>query len=171
MEVLMAEKEATTVQMEKNVNMGISDDHRFQIAEGLSRVLADSYLLYLKTHNFHWNVTGPSFHSLHNMFEEQYTELATAIDTIAERIRALGYYAPGSFAEYKKLSTIDEAVGVRDAKAMVSQLVEANEKIIATVRKTMPVLGEASDEATLDLMTQRLHQHSKVAWMLRSTLE
>lgn len=167
----MAVKEATTVQMEKNVHMGISDEHRHQIAEGLSRVLADSYLLYLKTHNFHWNVTGPSFHSLHTMFEEQYTELAAAIDEIAERIRALGYYAPGSFAEYKELTTIEEAVGVRDAKAMVSQLVEANEKLIATVRSTMPVLGEASDEATLDLMTQRLHQHSKVAWMLRSTLE
>jgi starvation-inducible DNA-binding protein len=116
-------------------------------------------------------VTGPSFHSLHNMFEEQYTELAAAIDEIAERIRALGYYAPGSFTEYKELTTIVEAVGVRDAKAMVSQLVVSNEKLIATVRSLLPTLEEASDEATLDLMTQRLHQHSKVAWMLRSTLE
>jgi starvation-inducible DNA-binding protein len=171
MEVKMAVKESTTVVMEKNVHVGISEEHRFQIAEGLCRVLADSYLLYLKTHNFHWNVTGPSFHSLHNMFEEQYTNLAAAIDEIAERIRALGFYAPGSFTEYKELTTIEEAVGVRDAKAMVSQLVVSNEKLIATVRSLLPTLEEASDEATLDLMTQRLHQHSKVAWMLRSTLE
>lgn len=166
----MSVQEATTVQMEKKVNMGITEDHRFKIAEGLSRVLADSYLLYLKTQNFHWNVTGPNFHSLHEMFEEQYTNLAAAVDEIAERIRALGYYAPGSFTEYKELGTVSEATSVRDAESMVAQLVEDNEKVILTVRNLLPVLNEASDEATLDLMTQRLHQHSKTAWMLRSTL-
>jgi starvation-inducible DNA-binding protein len=166
----MAVNEATTVAMEKKVNIGISEDHRFRIAEGLSRVLADSYMLYLKTHNFHWNVTGPNFHSLHEMFEEQYTDLAAAVDDIAERIRALGYYAPGSFEEYRELTSIDEATGVRDANAMVEQLLKGNEQVIQTARKLFPVLNDASDEATLDLMTQRLHHHSKAAWMLRSTL-
>jgi starvation-inducible DNA-binding protein len=170
MEVIMAVKESATIAIEKRVNLGISDEHRAQIAEGLCHVLADSYLLYLKTHNFHWNVTGPQFRALHTMFEEQYTELAAAIDEIAERIRTLGYYAPGSFTEYKELGTIEEATGPRDAMTMVQQLVDGNEKLIRTVRNALPVIEEAGDEATLDLMTQRLHNHSKVAWMLRSTL-
>jgi len=155
----------------KKIDIGISEANRKAISDGLSATLADTYMLYLKTHNYHWNVTGPHFHSLHEMFEEQYTELAAAIDEIAERIRALGFYAPGSFKEFSKITKIEEEDGVPDAITMVKRLVEANEQVLNTARSVLPACEEGSDEATLDLLTQRLHVHSKVAWMLRSTAE
>ncbi|MDX1642133.1 MAG: Dps family protein [Balneolaceae bacterium] len=168
---------STTV-LEKNrinkmdVNIGISEDARKKIAEGLSKVLADSYMLYLKTHNYHWNVTGEHFHSLHEQFEEQYTELAEAVDEIAERIRSLGYRAPGSFREFQEITSIEEDTD-HDIKAMemVRRLAVDNEAILRTARQVVPACDEAGDEATLDLLTQRLDVHSKTAWMLRSHLE
>lgn len=153
------------------VNIGISERHREEIAKGLSRVLADSYMAYLKTHNYHWNVTGELFHSLHEQFEEQYTELAGAIDEIAERIRSLGHRAPGSFREYSEITSIGEDTDQPDALEMVRRLAVDNETILRTAREVLPVCEEAGDEATLDLLTQRLHVHSKTAWMLRSHLE
>lgn len=153
------------------VNIGISDADRKTIAEGLGRLLADSYTLYLKTHNFHWNVTGPMFQTLHLMFETQYTELSTAVDLIAERIRALGHYAPGSYREYAKLTSIAEAEGVPAAKEMIQQLVEAQETVVRTARSIFPAVEKAADEASADLLTQRIQLHEKTAWMLRSLLE
>lgn len=153
------------------IEIGINEEKRKKIAEGLSRLLADSYTLYLKTHNFHWNVTGSMFQTLHLMFETQYTELATAVDLIAERVRALGHYAPGSYAEYGKLTSIKEAQGVPAAKEMVRQLVEGQEAVVRTARSIFPVVEEAGDEATADLLTQRMQIHEKTAWMLRSLLE
>lgn len=153
-----------------SIHIGISENDRKAISAGLSKLLADSYLLYLKTHNYHWNVTGPHFHSLHQMFEGQYTELAEAIDVIAERIRALGFYAPGTFKEFSKLSAIKEDEGIPSAMEMVANLVEANEILIQTAREVIPACDKAGDEASLDLLTQRLHVHSKTAWMLRSIL-
>lgn len=155
----------------KNVNIGIDDASRAKIAEGLSRLLADTYTLYLKTHNFHWNVTGPMFQTLHLMFETQYTELALAVDLIAERIRALGYPAPGTYSEYAKLSSIAETAGVPKAKEMISLLVEGQEAVVRTARSIFPVLEEVNDEPTADLLTQRMQVHEKTAWMLRSLLE
>ena len=152
------------------IQIGIKEQDRKKIAEGLSKLLADSYMLYLKTHNYHWNVTGPHFHSLHSMFEEQYTELAGSIDVIAERIRAIGFFAPGTFTEYAKLSNIKEEEGIPEAMEMVVNLTKANEQVLQTAREALPACEEAGDEASLDLLTQRLHVHSKVAWMLRSTL-
>lgn len=152
------------------MNIGIPEAQREQITQGLSRLLADSYLLYLKTHNFHWNVTGPQFESLHLLFETQYTELAEAIDEIAERIRALGAFAPASFATYLKLASIQEEEGHPDATAMVEQLVADHEAVAKTARSLFPFLDEAQDEATADLLTQRLSLHEKTAWMLRSHL-
>lgn len=157
--------------MEQKVNIGISDADRKQIVEGLSKVLADSYTLYLKTHNFHWNVTGPMFQTLHLMFEGQYNELALAVDLIAERIRALGHFAPGSYKDFAKLSSIPEAEGVPAAKEMIKQLVEGQEAVVRTARAVFPVVEKASDEATADLLTQRIQLHEKSAWMLRSLLE
>jgi len=154
-----------------DVNIGISKENRQNIAEGLSRVLADSYMVYLKTHNYHWNVTGELFHSLHAQFEEQYTELAEAIDEIAERIRSLGYRAPGSFREYSKITSIEEDTDQPKALEMVRRLAVDNETILRTAREVLPLCGEADDEASIDLLTQRLHVHSKTAWMLRSHLE
>lgn len=154
-----------------DVNIGISKDKRTAIAEGLSRVLADSYMVYLKTHNYHWNVTGEHFRSLHTQFEEQYTELAIAIDDIAERIRSLGHRAPGSFREYQELTSIKEDTDQPKALEMVRRLAVDNETILRTARETLPVCQEADDEATIDLLTQRLQVHSKTAWMLRSHLE
>lgn len=154
-----------------NVNIGISEDKRTAIAEGLSRVLADSYMVYLKTHNYHWNVTGEHFRSLHTQFEEQYTELAVAIDDIAERIRSLGHRAPGSFREFQDLTSIQEDTDQPKALEMVRRLAVDNETILRTARETLPVCDEADDEATIDLLTQRLNIHSKTAWMLRSHLE
>jgi len=153
------------------INIGISADDRKAIAEGLSRLLADSYMVYLKTHNYHWNVTGKLFHSLHEMFEEQYTELAEAIDVIAERIRALGYRAPGSFREYTEITSIEEDTDRPEALEMVRRLAVDNETIIRTAREVLPACDEAGDEASIDLLTQRLDVHSKTAWMLRSHLE
>lgn len=158
-------------EMEKDVNIGIGREHRQAIAEGLARLLADTYLTYLKTHNYHWNVTGELFHSLHEQFEEQYTELAGAVDEIAERIRALGYKAPGSFSEFKELSKVHEETGEPKAMEMVKRLAEANEQVLQTCHSSLEACRAADDEASIDLITQRLHVHSKVAWMLRSHLE
>ncbi len=153
------------------VNIGINEENRKQIAEGLSRLLADTYSLYLKTHNFHWNVTGPMFQTLHLMFETQYTELATAVDLIAERIRALGYPAPGTYGDFAKLSSIPETMGVPKANEMIRLLVEGQEAVARTARSVFPVVDQANDEPTADLLTQRMQLHEKNAWMLRSLLE
>ncbi len=152
------------------VDIGISEGNRKQIGEGLSRLLADTYTLYLKTHNFHWNVTGPMFNTLHLMFETQYNELALAVDLIAERIRALGYPAPGSYSEYAKLTVVKEETGVPAAEEMIRQLVKDQEAVVRTARSIFPVVEEAHDEATADLLTQRMQIHEKTAWMLRSML-
>ncbi|MEM7553235.1 MAG: Dps family protein [Cyanobacteria bacterium P01_A01_bin.84] len=162
---------ATSMNQSLPVNIGINEDSRAKIAEGLSRLLADTYTLYLKTHNFHWNVTGPMFQTLHLMFETQYTELAMAVDLIAERIRALGYPAPGTYSEYAKLSSISETSGVPKAKEMISLLVEGQEAVVRTARSIFPVIEEVNDEPTADLLTQRMQVHEKTAWMLRSLLE
>jgi starvation-inducible DNA-binding protein len=155
----------------KNLNIGIDETSRGEIVEGLSRLLADTYSLYLKTHNFHWNVTGPMFQTLHLMFETQYTELALAVDLIAERIRALGYPAPGTYSEYTKLSSIKETPGVPKAKEMIQLLVEGQEALIRTARSLFPVVERVNDEPSADLLTQRMQVHEKTAWMLRSLLE
>jgi starvation-inducible DNA-binding protein len=153
------------------IDIGINEADRKQIAEGLARLLADSYTLYLKTHNFHWNVTGPMFNTLHLMFEGQYTELAAAVDVIAERIRALGFPAPGSYKEFARLSSIQEAEGVPAANEMIAQLVKGQEQVAKTARSVWPVVERANDEPTADLLTQRMQVHEKTAWMLRSMLE
>ena len=153
------------------INIGIDDDQRQAIADGLSRMLADSYTLYLKTHNFHWNVTGPMFQTLHLMFETQYNELALAVDEIAERIRALGYPAPGTYSEYAKLTSIEETPGVPSATEMIQLLVEGQEAVVRTARSIFPAADEVNDEPTADLLTQRMQVHEKNAWMLRSLLE
>ena len=153
------------------INIGISDDQRKAIADGLSRTLADTYTLYLKTHNFHWNVTGPMFQTLHLMFEGQYNELALAVDAIAERIRALGFPAPGTYSEYAKLSSINETTGVPKAEEMIALLVEGQETVARTAREVFAIADEANDEPTADLLTQRLQIHEKNAWMLRSLLQ
>ena len=157
--------------MNMNINIGIPDDDRATIAKGLSKLLADSYTLYLKTHNYHWNVTGPMFNTLHLMFEAQYTELATAVDLIAERIRALGHPAPGSYKAYASLTSIKEEEGVPDAKEMIRQLVLGQEAVTRTARELFPAVDKASDEPTADLLTQRMQIHEKNAWMLRSLLD
>jgi starvation-inducible DNA-binding protein len=153
------------------MDIGIEVKDRQLIAEGLAKLLADSYTLYLKTHNFHWNVTGPMFSTLHLMFEGQYTELALAVDLIAERIRALGVPAPGSYAQFSRLSSVKEATGVPGAVDMVRQLLEGQETVARTARQAFPAAEKASDQATMDLLTQRLQVHEKNAWMLRSLLE
>jgi starvation-inducible DNA-binding protein len=152
-------------------NIGISSEHRQKLADELSRLLADSYTLYLKTHNFHWNVTGPMFQTLHVMFEQHYTELALAVDLLAERIRALGVPAPGSYAAYARLSSVTDTDGVPTALEMVKLLVEAHETVIRTAREVVRAAEDAGDQATADLGTQRLQIHEKTAWMLRSLLE
>ena len=152
------------------IDIGISEDQRQEIAEGLSRLLADSYTLYLKTHNFHWNVTGPMFTTLHTLFEQHYTELATAVDEIAERIRALGVAAPGSYRQFSQLSSIREETGVPGAEEMIRQLVQGQEAVVKTARSIFPVVESASDEPSADLLTQRMQIHEKNAWMLRSLL-
>ena len=157
--------------MNMNINIGIPDNDRATIAKGLSKLLADSYTLYLKTHNYHWNVTGPMFNTLHLMFEAQYTELATAVDLIAERIRALGHPAPGSYKAYASLTSIKEEEGVPDAKEMIRQLVLGQEAVTRTAREIFPAVDKASDEPTADLLTQRMQIHEKNAWMLRSLLD
>lgn len=152
------------------VNIGIAPQQRKDIADGLSRLLADSYSLYLKTHNYHWNVTGPQFNALHTMFETQYTELATAVDEIAERIRALGIKAPGSYSAFGKLTAIEEGSGDESAEEMIRQLVIGQEAVVRTAREVFPAAEEAADEPTADLLTQRMQIHEKNAWMLRSML-
>lgn len=154
-----------------HIDIGIPENDRQQIAQGLSRVLADSYTLYLKTHNFHWNVTGKMFQTLHVMFEQQYNELALAVDQIAERIRALGYPAPGSYKAYAELSSIPEAEGDPSATDMIRQLAEGQEAVVRTARQVFPAADAASDEPTADLLTQRMQVHEKNAWMLRSMLD
>ena len=153
------------------IDIGIKDKDRKAIAQGLSHLLADTYTLYLKTHNFHWNVTGPMFQTLHLMFETQYNELALAVDLIAERIRALGYPAPGTYGEYARLSSIKETAGVPKAQKMIELLVEGQEAVVRTARKVFPVVEKVNDEPTADLLTQRMQVHEKTAWMLRSLLE
>ena len=153
------------------IDIGIAEKDRKKIVEGLSRLLADTYTLYLKTHNYHWNVEGPMFQTLHTMFELQYTELALAVDLIAERIRALGHYAPGSYAQYAKLSSISEETGVPAAQDMIKNLVKGNEAVTKTAREIFPLTDKANDEPTADLLTQRMQTHEKTAWMLRSLLE
>jgi starvation-inducible DNA-binding protein len=153
------------------LDIGISDNDRAKIAQGLSGLLADSYTLYLTTHNFHWNVTGPMFNTLHLMFMGQYTEQWNALDLIAERIRALGHPAPGTYKEFVKLASIEEVEGVPKAMDMVRFLVAAQEATARTARKLFPVVAEANDQPTADLLTQRIEVHEKTAWMLRSLLE
>ncbi|MGH8175198.1 MAG: Dps family protein [Steroidobacter sp.] len=154
-----------------SINIGIRDKDRKAIAGGLSRVLADTYTLYLQTHNFHWNVEGPMFNTLHLMFMQQYTELWTALDSVAERIRALGYPAPGTYAEFGRLTSIQETPGVPDAMEMVRLLVSGHEAVARTARAAFPAAEKGGDEATADLLTQRLQIHEKTAWMLRSLLK
>jgi starvation-inducible DNA-binding protein len=154
-----------------SIDIGIPEAQRADIANGLSRLLADSYTLYLKTHNYHWNVTGPLFNTLHSMFEVQYTELAAAVDEIAERIRALGLPAPGSYSAFKELTSIEEEEGQPAAEEMIRQLVIGQETVARTAREIFPLADEANDEPTADLLTQRMQLHEKNAWMLRSMLE
>lgn len=153
------------------IDIGIDAKDRAKIADGLSRVLADTYTLYLATHNFHWNVEGPMFNTLHLMFMEQYTELWNALDEIAERIRALGFPAPGGYKAFGKLTSIDEPEGVPEAMDMVAILVRGHEAVARTARGVFPAVESAGDESTADLLTQRLQIHEKTAWMLRSLLK
>lgn len=153
-----------------DLNIGIGKKERKEITDGLSRLLADSYTLYLKTHNFHWNVEGPMFNTLHQMFMDQYTELWNALDLIAERIRALGHYAPGSYKQYSKLSSIKESDKIPKAHDMIKQLLEGHEIVARTARQIFTAAENGNDEATLDLLTQRIQLHEKTAWMLRSLL-
>ena len=153
------------------IDIGISEQDRASIANGLSRLLADSYTLYLKTHNYHWNVTGPMFNTLHLMFEQQYTELAAAVDLIAERIRALGHPAPGSYQAYARLTDIPEEDEVPPATEMIRRLVTGQETVVRTARAAFAAVEAAHDEPTADLLTQRMQVHEKNAWMLRSMLE
>jgi len=152
------------------INIGIGESERREIAEGLSRLLADTYTLYLKTHNFHWNVTGPMFQTLHLMFEQQYNELALAVDQIAERIRALGFPAPGTYAEFARLSSVKEEEGVPSAQEMIRKLVEGQEAVARTARTVFPTAESSNDQPTADLLTERMQVHEKTAWMLRSLL-
>lgn len=153
------------------IDIGIPEAERAKIAEGLTRVLADTYTLYLKTHNYHWNVTGPMFNTLHTMFEVQYNELWMAVDEIAERIRSLGEYAPGSYGAYADLTSIEDDSGVPKAEAMLANLVKGHEAVARTARAVFPLAEDASDEPTADLLTQRMQASEKTAWMLRSMLE
>jgi len=153
------------------MDIGINEKDRKKIAAGLSHLLADTYTLYLKTHYFHWNVTGPMFQTLHLMFEQQYTELALAVDLVAERIRALDVYAPGTYRDFVKLASIKESESVPKAQDMIRELVAGHEAVVRTARAVFPAVEKAADEASADLLTQRLQLHEKTAWMLRSLLE
>lgn len=166
----MAKKSATSAA--PAINIGISEKDRAAIAKGLSQLLADTYTLYLTTHNFHWNVTGPMFNTLHTMFMQQYTELWTAVDPLAERIRSLGHVAPGSYAQFSKLATVPDAPAHPPrAMEMVRILVQGHEAVARTARSIFPLADRAGDEPTADLLTQRLTVHEQTAWMLRSLLE
>ena len=167
----MAKKQQTADANGAVIDIGISGKDRGRIADGLSRLLADTYTLYLTTHNFHWNVEGPMFNTLHLMFMEQYTELWNALDAIAERIRSLGYPAPGTYAEFTKLTSITQPEGVPAALDMVGALVKGHEAVARTARNVFPSAEKAGDESTADLLTQRLQVHEKTAWMLRSLLK
>ncbi|MCR6631227.1 MAG: DNA starvation/stationary phase protection protein [Magnetospirillum sp.] len=153
-----------------SIDIGIDEATRKQIGDGLSRLLADTYTLYLKTHNFHWNVTGPMFNTLHLMFEQQYNELALAVDLIAERIRALDFPAPGSYRQFAALTSLKEEDGVPSAEDMIRILVKDQEAVVRTARSIFPVVDDAHDEPSADLLTQRMQVHEKTAWMLRSLL-
>lgn len=152
----------------QKIDIGINETNRQQIADGLSRLLADSYTLYLQTHNFHWNVTGPRFRDLHLMFEEHYTELATAVDEIAERIRTLDVPAPGTYKAFASLSQIEEVDGVPSAEEMVDILTRGHEQVVRTCREVLALAAEASDESTVALVGDRMRIHEKTAWMLRA---
>lgn len=154
----------------KKQNLGMDSKQQKIVADGLSHLLADSYMLYIKTHGFHWNVEGPMFNTLHQMFMVQYTEIWTALDLIAERIRALGAYAPGSYAQYSEMAKVKESVKVPKAMKMVEELLAGHELVAQTARSVFPAAEAANDEATCDLLTQRLQVHEKTAWMLRSLL-
>jgi len=168
----MAKKQTATPKTgAPTIDIGIDAKQRGKIADALSHLLADTYTLYLKTHNFHWNVEGPMFNTLHLMFMDQYTELWNALDAIAERIRALGFPAPGTNSEFARLTSIDETEGVPDAMEMVRLLVAGHEGVARTARDAFDAVDDASDEATADLLTQRLQIHEKTAWMLRSLLK
>lgn len=153
------------------INIGISEKDRKQIAGGLARMQADTYTLYLKTHYFHWNVTGPMFQTLHLMFQTQYNESWLAVDVIAERIRALGFPAPGSYKEFAALTEIKDSKGVPNAKEMIRQLVDGQETVVRTARSVLPIAEAAGDQVTADVLTQRMTVHEQNAWMLRSLLE
>lgn len=155
----------------ESINIGIEKGARKEIADGMSHLLADTYTLYLKTHNFHWNVTGPMFQTLHLMFETQYNELWMATDLIAERIRSLGYPAPGTYGEFANLTSIKDTKGVPKAEKMITILVEGHEAVIRTARSLFPIVEKANDEVSADLLTQRMQVHEKTAWMLRSLLK
>ena len=155
----------------KKMDIGISEAHRKEVVNGLSILLADTYTLYLKTHNFHWNVEGPMFQTLHIMFMGQYTEMWNALDLIAERIRALGHYAPGTYSEFIKLSSIKESKAVPKAIKMVEELIAGHEAVIKTTRNIFDAAEKAKDQTTMDVLTQRLDIHEKTAWMLRSLLK
>ncbi len=159
-----------TMQDAPTIDIGIDEAQRLEIADGLSHLLADTYTLYLKTHNYHWNVVGPMFNTLHLMFETQYNELALAVDEIAERIRALGVTAPGSYREYSALTSIQDDTDTPDAMTMIRRLVEGQETVVRTARSVFPAAEAANDEPTADLLTQRMQVHEKTAWMLRSLL-
>lgn len=167
----MAKNRAPSASAPYAIDIGINSKERKAIADGLSHLLADTYTLYLKTHNYHWNVTGPMFNTLHLMFEAQYNELALAVDLVAERIRALGYPAPGSYAQYAKLSVIRETTIAPAATDMIADLVKGQEAVVRTARKIFPIAEKANDQATIDLLTQRMNTHEKTAWMLRALLE
>lgn len=157
--------------MKIDIDIGINAQDREQISNGLAQLLADSYTLYLKTHFYHWNVTGPMFTTLHQMFELQYTELATAVDEIAERIRTLGHVAPGSYQAYAKLTSIKEDEDVPEANEMIRQLLLGHEAVVKTARAVLPIAEDANDQPTADLLTQRMQLHEKTAWMLRMLLQ
>jgi starvation-inducible DNA-binding protein len=166
----MSKSLAVDLSKPMSIDIGIPEKDRQKIATGLKHLLADTYTLYLKTHNFHWNVTGPMFSTLHLMFETQYDELALAVDLIAERIRALGVFAPGSFSQFKELATVKEETGIPSAVEMISQLAKDNETLSKVAREILPLSGKVDDEPTNDLLTQRMQTHEKNAWMLRSLL-
>jgi starvation-inducible DNA-binding protein len=166
----MAKKPASPAGGAPRINIGISEQDRAAIAKGLSRLLADTYTLYLTTHNFHWNVTGPQFRELHLMFEEHYTELALAVDEIAERIRTLGVIAPGTYKAFAKLSSIKEVDDIPEAKEMVKILTRGHEQVVKTCREVLKVAQEANDESSVALISDRMRIHEKTAWMLRATL-
>jgi len=151
------------------MDIGIPEEQRIAVAHHLSKLLADTYVLYLKTHNFHWNVKGPRFRELHLMWEEQYTAMWQDVDIIAERIRSLGEPAPGTYKQYNELATVKEVEGVPDADTMLAELVNGHETVVRTARAALPVASEAHDEVTVDLLTQRLEFHEKTAWMLRTS--